>query len=380
MNIHIYPSPFTNETRILKEIHSLLKLGLVDEVVVLSAWAESLKSTECIAPNAKVVRLKPFHVFSFSGAVRKVLDYAAFLFRATLFCLKNLKKVSVINCHSLNVSVVGLLIKLIKPEIRLIYDAHELETERSGLKGWSQQLSKRFERFFIKFVDYVIVVCEPIAQWYRLEYGLKNITVIRNMPSRANCLGQSHMLRDAHGVSGSDVLFIYQGVLSPERGVNELLEVFKLAPQDRHIVFMGYGPSVNAIVEAAKFFGNIHLQPAVPPDQIIEYTSGADVGIFFISGSLPLSYSYSLPNKFFEYLHADCPVLVSESLPYLTRLVLDNDLGWSVGAEVSLLAEKILSITKSDIDLKLSSARKFAAENTWEADEPNLVLAFGGVE
>ena len=35
-------------------------------------------------------------------------------------------------------------------------------------------------------------------------------------------------------------------------------------------------------------------------------------------------------------------------------LVLDNDLGWSVGAEVSLLAEKILSITKSDIDLKLS--------------------------
>jgi hypothetical protein len=50
-------------------------------------------------------------------------------------------------------------------------------------------------------------------------------------------------LRQAISLSPADaLLFIYQDVLSPGRGIEVMLEAFSTIGDTSHLVFMGYGP------------------------------------------------------------------------------------------------------------------------------------------
>ena len=58
----------------------------------------------------------------------------------------------VIHCHDLNTLQFGALMKVLKlGKVKLIYDAHEYETQRNGLYGWRKVYAKIKERFLIKF-------------------------------------------------------------------------------------------------------------------------------------------------------------------------------------------------------------------------------------
>lgn len=73
---------------------------------------------------------------------------------------------------------------------------------------------------------------------------------------------------------------------------------------------MGYGALQDEIINITKVYKNIFFQPAVPHN-IPDYTSSADVGISsLVDLSSCLSYYYSLPNKIFEYLMAELPIIV----------------------------------------------------------------------
>lgn len=76
---------------------------------------------------------------------------------------------------------------------------------------------------------------------------------------------------------------------------------------------MGFGESVKIVKDYAKKFSNIHYHPAVKPDETIQYTCGADVGVHFIKNTC-LNHYFCLPNKIWEYLNASLPVIVSNML------------------------------------------------------------------
>jgi hypothetical protein len=147
-----------------------------------------------------------------------------------------------------------------------------------------------------------------------------------------------------------------------------VMDAFKISMPDRHVVFMGYGPDVDVIMDCTKIFNNIHYLPAVSTKEIIKYTSGADVGLNFIVGDLCLSYRYSLPNKFYEYLYAGCCVLVSENLEYLSEIILSKNLGWSIKPSVNSLCLLINSLNRDEIKSKRSNILNYIDENSWEKD------------
>lgn len=366
-NLHIYPSPFMFETRIMKETNSLIKLKLVDEIIIASLWKNGLKEKETIDAKRKVNRFKLFA--RHFGRHAKVFNYIEFLIR--IFFIYRHKKLEYVNCHSLLVLPIGVLLKKFGRTKVLIYDPHELETERVGLQGKGQQLTKWLEKKLIRFADKTIVVCDPIADWYRKEYALEHVYVIKNMPNRYTLSGnKSTRLKEKFNIPPSHVLYIYQGVLTKERGVDTLLQVFGSAPKDKHIVFMGYGESESVIKEVAETAGNIHFQAAVRPAEIIDYTSSADIGIFFISGQVCLSYQYCLPNKFGEYLIAGLPILVSSSLSYLTGLLLDEKCGWSLDANsITELTDFVARTDMAQVSEKQKNVGRYTGSLGWEFEE-----------
>ena len=61
----------------------------------------------------------------------------------------------------------------------------------------------------------------------------------------------------------------------------------KLQGSRIQLVFMGYGMLQGSIEEAAASSENVHFQPAVPYQEMLQYTKDADVGTCFCSPHLP---------------------------------------------------------------------------------------------
>jgi len=69
----------------------------------------------------------------------------------------------------------------------------------------------------------------------------------------------------------------------------------------------------------------VRFIPKLPYQELRAYTAIADVGVS-LDKPLHLNYTYSLPNKVFDYIHAGVPLLVSD-LPELRRLVETHNVG-----------------------------------------------------
>ena len=373
MNLHLYPSPFVAESRMLKELTTIVDRGLSGDLIVMAVQAPGLPRSEAIAPARRVIRLPIRTARMLKGKAGKVAALLEYCARALLFGIR--RKPAVINCHSLNVLSVGVLLKRLGRTERVIYNARELETERETLRGMAKRLSKWLERALMPHVDHVIVVSPPIADWYRDAYPGKPVSVVRNVPRRQPAVMRTTVFRDRWNIPADALIYLYQGVLSDARGVAVLIDAFRQADTS-HLVLMGYGPAEEAIRAAERDCDRIHFCPAVPPTDILRHTASADIGIFFLPGVPSLSYRYSLPNKFYEYLYAGCPVLVSANLQFLTSEIAANDLGWIIEPDVAALVGAINGIQRSAVGERAAAVAAYAAGNCWEDDEPEIVRAF----
>src|SRR4051812_27507876 len=131
INLHIYPSPFKNESRILRETKSIIKLDLADVIYIGATWAKDLKEEEDITDKIKVFRLKSVFNNFRKGGVWDIIRFLVFMCHI-VFKFRGRNKPAIVNCHSLSVLLVGVFFKIFYKSY-LIYDAHELETERNGV-------------------------------------------------------------------------------------------------------------------------------------------------------------------------------------------------------------------------------------------------------
>jgi glycosyltransferase involved in cell wall biosynthesis len=271
---------------------------------------------------------------------------------------------------------IGALIKWIRGTA-LIYDPHELETERINLRGTSQKVSRFIERKLIYAADQTIVVSKSIQRWYKETYNLKNVFLLRNIPVYTKPDDQKSTLKEQLQISVDEILFIYQGLLMNGRSIGLYLEVFKRLDPVYHIVFMGYGPLEAEVQAAAGEHSNIHYQPAVSPEKIISYSSGCDIGLH-VPENICLSYYYSLPNKFFEYIVADLPLIVS-NFPDMSEIVGKYDIGWTVDVSEDALLDCIKSLDRNSIARKKKNLSACKASFTWQSEEKVLLEVYNGI-
>ncbi len=372
MNIHIYPSTFANETRILKIVRSLRRASLFSSVSVLALWKQGLPRNEILEDGVKVIRIAPVMGGGVSGSLGRIIKALGW-YLGVLLTLKG-TRVACCNCHSLSVLPIAVLVKLWKGCV-LIYDPHELETETAGLNGMRQSVARVVERYLIRFADVVCVVNHSIAAWYVARYRLKKVWVVRNFSYRSEKEPvRTNLLRRAVGLGSDAQIFIYQGLLAPGRGVTLLIDVFSQFSAEQHLVFMGYGEFESLIYEAAARYSNIHFMPAVPPEQVKDYTVDADVGISMIE-NVCLSYYLCLPNKLFEYTACGVPVVVSD-FPEMARFVDEHDCGWKVMPNQESLRQLVLSLTSEELASKRDNTRVPRELDCWMGEERTLLKMY----
>lgn len=368
-NVHIYPSSFRFESRILKETESIIKHGLATEIEIVAIWESGLPEREKIDSQRSVWRVKTNYASKPKSLWNEFLKFFSFIYQTVRAYRKS--KPAYINCHSLSVLPVGVLLKLSNRKACLIYDTHELETLRNGLHGVRKWVTKCLEYVCMPFVNSIIVVSPSIGKWYSTKYN-KPVFLLRNIPKKQVLPKRSTVFRELFTIPDNHILFIYQGLLGKGRGIEKLLQVFSSLPENKHIVFMGYGQLENEVQQLAKLHSNIHFHPAVPQHEIIAYTSGADVGICLIENTC-LSYFYSLPNKLFEYILCGIPVIASH-FPDMREVVEEHHAGWTCETDEESIARIIKDIKQEDINKVRNEMDR--EKLSWENEENQLIMAF----
>jgi glycosyltransferase involved in cell wall biosynthesis len=372
-NLHVYPSTFKNESRILKETKSLLDLNLVNDILLVGIWKEGFAFEEKIDDRRRIIRIKVPLITKF-GILNFFINY--FLFQILVIRKFRKTEFNLINCHSLSVLGIGNYFKIFR-KIPLIYDAHELETEVEGARGIKKTIGKFLESIYIRYVDELIVVSNSIEGWYKTKYPELQISTVRNVPYYFELNTKSNLLREKFRIGTGQIVFIYQGLLSPSRGVDIILDTFRQVSDQYHIVFMGMGEMVDEIKELETRYGNIHFLPAVPPSEIHLYTSSADVGIHLIQNTC-LNHFYCSPNKIFEYLLYGIPQIIS-NFPDMMR-VLDNDkCGWGIEPNTEQLKCTIDSITPLLVKEKKTNVLQQRKNWGWHIEEMELEKVYNRI-
>ncbi|TMP31449.1 glycosyl transferase family 1 [Pseudoalteromonas rubra] len=374
INLHITSTPFLHESRIVKQVRSINKLKEVKGIYIAAKHEDGLKREEGLFEGCTINRFALKSFKSRRSFLGLVVRYFEFVFRVFFFYRG--KKIDVVNAHSLALLPLALLFKVFCNS-KVIYDAHELETETHALKGVKKKAAKFLEKHLVKYVDKVIVVSESISMWYANSYNIEAPAVVLNSPPYYQLSKVKKIsLRDKLNIPKENILCIYQGGLMKVRGVKKLLDVLKDFPEGRvSVVFMGYGDLVDDIKELSKNNTSIYYHPAVEQDVLLDYTSSCDFGLALVENSC-LSYDFCMPNKLFEYIQAGLPVVVSD-LTEMERFVKNNDLGFVLNLNSPV------SIANTLNELSVSKLSKFNENNerakqltSWEEQERVLLKEY----
>lgn len=367
--ISIVLNSFTNDSRVLKEVTSLRNAGY--DVMVVALHEDNLKEKEEVnsIPVHRIrLRTRRFPKYLWV----QVIKYIEFLLKVVL----QFRNCQVVHCNDLNTLPIGFLLKkLSRRKIKVIYDAHEYETEVKGLIGLRKKLAKLIERLLIKHADCVITVSNSIAEAYRKDYGIDKPKLVLNCPPYVQ-IKKKNIFRKKFNIGSEQTIFLYQGGLVKGRGIEQLLEAFyQIKRDDVVLVLMGYGELENVVKEYAAKSSKIYFQEAVSPQILLEYSSSADIGVSIIEPSC-LNYEYCLPNKFFEYSMVGLPILTNNSVE-MRKLVEQYNCGETIQSiDTKSIIQGINNIMKKDIKQMSLNALEMAKRYNWEEQEKILLSVY----
>jgi glycosyltransferase involved in cell wall biosynthesis len=368
--ISIVLNNFVNDARVLKEAVTLLSAGY--EVTVVCLHDEGLPITE-VKSGVNVQRIKLLSRSLPKSNFFWGIKYLEFFFKAFFRFFRG----DVIHCHDLNTLSVGYFIKFFRRKrVRLIYDAHEFETEQHENPGKVMyKLTVWLERILIKPCDAVITVSKPIAEAYAKRYQIPEPELILNCPPYQQIDPRNHF-RNLFNINEETKILLYQGGLSTERGIENLLEAFhQMNDPGLALVVMGYGPLEGLVTEYSQKNNRIFLHPAVGQDVLASYTSSADFGLLFYENTCLNNY-YCMPNKLFEYLMAGVPVVVSP-LFELRRLVETYTLGVvSEDSSVEAIHDAMLDVLDFDLHTFKQRVEEFNIHYNWEQQARKLTALY----
>lgn len=259
----------------------------------------------------------------------------------------------IVHVHDLDTALTGKYFAK-KKKVKLVYDAHELETDRDDRsEKLSKFLSKTHERIVAQNAQQIITVSDKIARRIEALYDLKNpVHTILNSP-RSNSNGlPDHSIKDDIGVSDQDFLSTYVGILAHGRNLETTIKTLKYLPQWHHIALIGpaqekYVQTLKSCIKEHKLDGRVHICQPVSLEILLDYISSSNAGLI-LSDLLCDSFKYAMPNKLFEMSFAGLPLVVS-NLESIREYVETNSIGIVVNGvlDEKNIANAILELEKN---------------------------------
>ena len=269
----------------------------------------------------------------------------------------------------------------------VIYDARDIYVDAANLARQprlARAIFGRVERRWANLASRVITVNRPYAAVMADRFGVPSPLVVLNCSYRQ--VGPASRLRrlhDALGLADDAVVVLYHGGLSPDRGIEQLIDGLPLLPAGAHLVLMGYGVLEDRLRTRAadpRLAGRLHILPAVPPTDLLEWVGSADVAAMPIQPST-LNHRLTTPNKLFEAMAAGVPIVASD-LPGMAPIVRETGAGLVVDpTDPVALAGSIRRIIEMPSNERSAMAERGRAAHlatyNWESQADLLLAEYG---
>lgn len=326
--LFISPSDIYSDSRILKQIAVAEEVGLkVLALGIKDKENKSIRQPQNIISINLRFRISPdrnnYYVLNFLISLFRFLVMSTEVFLR--FVPKAIKfKPQIIHCSDYLFLPIALIIKIFAGS-KLIYDAHELESETNSISKIESFYIINLEKIIWPKIDFVFYVSGSIQKWYEQNIGTKNSEVILNSPVLPKYLKRQDYFRNLYKIQSNTSIFIYLGMVSRGRGIDLALDVFKDLNPLAAIVFMGDGEMKEKVKKFSKHYPNIFYHEPVAHGKVVEIASSADYGYCMIENA-SLSDYFSLPNKLFEYIFSGLPIIAS-NFPEISKTLNIYNLG-----------------------------------------------------
>ena len=309
---------------------------------------------------------------------RSALFYACLNVRFFLFLL--FARYDYIWANDLDTLPAGFLATRIRRK-KLVYDSHEYFTGVPELEN--REMTRKFwaflERWLLPKVATKITVNSSIAKLYKEAYGV-HFDVVRN-------IGEQLVTSELQPLNLPNVdlthpFIIYQGAVNKDRGLEELIAAMPLI-DTLNLLIVGNGDVWQALKELIESKGLTHrvfLVGALSPSNLQRLTPKAFIGVS-IEKPTNLNYTYCLPNKLFDYIHAEVPVVAFPN-PEVKALIEHYELGTFIANHTPEELARVINALQADtLRHKRYKQNASLAKRTlnWETEAKHLSTLFKSV-
>lgn len=257
----------------------------------------------------------------------------------------------------------------------IVFDAHELYPEVPELahRPMVKKTWELIERLTLKQIKRGYTVCQPIADIYQRKYNIE-MKVVRNAPMSNVAKPVDNYL----SFTGKKMI-LYQGAVNIGRGIEWMIDAMPLL-DDIVFCIAGDGDICQELknrVNQQGLHDRVFFLGKIPFEELSSYTQLAQLGISLLENR-GLNYYYSLPNRIFDFVHADVPVLATD-FPEIRSVVE----GYGIGRVIDNHTPEYIATTIREMLNEWESKSnkqeifdKAKRELCWENEEKTLLSVY----
>ena len=375
-------SEFTHDARVTKEARTLLSAGHEVTIVALKSKdipkKESKYGIEVHRINVVLRYILP------KGSVFFFIKYLEYIVKAVFLGL--IHAFDIYHAHDLDTLPVGYIVSRLKGK-PLIYDSHELYIDATKQTKLTRLFWHRIEKALAKKPNVTIMENESRAQIYVQRYNVPMPQTIMNCQKKSIIVsGKKNYLREKYQIDNDKKILIYQGVISPARGMDELLEVMEYFDDKKIVLFVvGYGDYKKQMFKKLENHPQkeqIFIVGPVSLEELPNYTASADIGISLLRNTCLNNY-YALSNKIFEYLAAGLPVVFSD-FPEMRKVIVGNNVGVVVNEsdpqKIASSIRALLNDPEKYEQMSKNAKRIIEEKYNWEIEADKLLKIYSNFE
>jgi glycosyltransferase involved in cell wall biosynthesis len=350
------------DQRVLKVCGFLKKMGF--EVTIVGRLRKDSLSDSVIA--FKTVRFKLW--FN-----KGVLFYANYNIRLFFYLLTH--KSEWLLANDLDTLPANYLAWRLNKKRKLVYDSHEFYTGSAELvhRPRVKKFWERIESYIFPKLEKIYTVNESIANLYTAKYS-KKIAVVKNVPLLKD--RKASQSKKELNLPEDKFLVILQGAgININRGAEEALDAISKT-ENVLLIIAGSGDVIENLKETTKrekLEDKVLFFPKMPFEELMQITMLCDVGLS-LDKNMSENYRYSLPNKLFDYIHAEIPVIASK-LVEVEKIISNYEVGLIVEEVNTENIASCINLLKNDKNLltTLKKNTKHAkTELNWQIEEKVL--------
>lgn len=299
-----------------------------------------------------------------------------FEFNLKLFIILIFSKVDILLANDLDTLPANFLVAKIRNK-KLVYDSHELFTEVPELinRKFVKKFWSKIEKIILPKLKNVFTVCDSIAEIYSKKYKI-NVNVVRNVPIYSKKTPHKKYTQKKYKI------IIYQGAINIGRGIENAILAMKYL-QNYKLWIIGNGDifrKIKKLIEKNNLNNKIKLFGRIELEDLPKYTIQADLGIS-LEENIGLNYYYALPNKIFDYIQAEIPIICS-NFPEMKKIIKKYNVGKTINTKSPKeIATQIHNFLETKSTEKLTKNLKIAKkELCWQNEEQKIIEIFNKIK